>query len=87
MLVVSSVTTTQAYNAWGRTQPLRRDRQVGTPATGLRGQLRSTLRFGVARNRVILGDTWDVVTMLESQGVDVTYATDIDLQAASPAPE
>lgn len=78
VLVVSSVTTTQAYNTWGG-----HSLYTGTSAsTGGRAYVVSFDRpydLGWAQSGSILGDTWDLVTMLESQGVDVTYATDVDL--------
>ena len=78
VLVVSSVTTTQAYNTWGG-----HSLYTGTAdSAGGRAYVVSFDRpygSGWAQSGSILGDTWDVVTMLESQGVDVTYDTDIDL--------
>lgn len=79
VLVVSSVTTTQAYNTWGGHSLYTGD---GTGTPGGRAYVVSFDRpygSGWAQSGSILGDTWDLVTMLESQGVDVTYATDIDL--------
>ena len=40
-----------------------------------------------AQSGSILGDTWDVVTMLESQGIDVTYATNIDVHQRPGLPK
>lgn len=78
VLVVSSVTTTQAYNTWGG-----HSLYTGTAtSTGGRAYVVSFDRpydLGWAQSGSILGDTWDLVTLLESQGVDVTYATDVDL--------
>ena len=79
VLVVSSVTTTQAYNTWGGHSLYTGD---GTGTPGGRAYVVSFDRpygSGWAQSGSILGDTWDLVTMLESQGADVTYATDIDL--------
>lgn len=78
VLVVSSVSTTQAYNTWGG-----HSLYTGTAdSTGGRAYVVSFDRpyaSGWAQSGSILGDTWDLVAMLESQGVDVTYATDVDL--------
>ena len=78
VLVVSSVTTSQAYNTWGG-----HSLYSGTSgSTGGRAYVVSFDRpyaSGWAQSGSIVGDTFDVVTMLESRGVDVSYATDIDL--------
>lgn len=79
ILVVSSVTTTQAYNTWGG-----HSLYTGTGPGSLSGRA-YVVSFdrpygsGWAQSGSVLGDTWDAVMLLESQGADVTYATDVDL--------
>lgn len=79
VLVVSSVTTAQAYNTWGG-----HSLYTGTGNGPLAGRayvvsFDRPFASGWGQSGWVLGDTWDTVQLLESRGIDVTYATDIDL--------
>ena len=77
VLVISDVTTAQAYNAWGG-HSLYGD-ESGDPAR--RATVVSFDRpygNGWAQVGPILGDTFEVAMLLESLGVDVTYTTNVD---------
>jgi hypothetical protein len=80
VLVVSDVTTIQAYNSWGG-YSLYGD-EAGNP------RRRATVvsfdrpyNRGWAQSGAILGDTFEVGMMCESMGLDVTYTTNIDQHA------
>ncbi len=77
VVVISSVTTAQAYNTWGG-HSLYGD-EAGDPAR------RSTVvsfdrpyANGWGQVGAILGDTFDVAMLVESLGLDVTYTTNVD---------
>ncbi len=77
VLVISDVTTAQAYNAWGG-HSLYGDRS-GDPAR--RATVVSFDRpygNGWAQVGPILGDTFEVAMLVESLGLDVTYTTNVD---------
>lgn len=80
VLVVSDVTTVQAYNTWGG-HSLYGD-EAGNP------RRRATVvsfdrpyNRGWAQSGAILGDTFEVGMMCESMGLDVTYTTNVDQHA------
>jgi N,N-dimethylformamidase beta subunit-like, C-terminal len=77
VVVISDVTTVQAYNAWGGFS-LYGD-EVGDPAR--RATVVSFDRpygTGWAQVGSILGDTFNVGMQLESMGLDVSYITNVD---------
>ncbi|HKA83636.1 MAG TPA: N,N-dimethylformamidase beta subunit family domain-containing protein [Acidimicrobiales bacterium] len=77
VLVISDVTTAQAYNAWGG-HSLYAD-ESGDPSR--RATVVSFDRpygNGWAQVGPILGDTFEVAMLIESLGLDVTYTTSID---------
>jgi hypothetical protein len=77
VLVISDVTTAQAYNAWGG-HSLYGD-ESGDPSR--RATVVSFDRpygNGWAQVGSILGDTFEVAMLVESLGLDVTYATNVD---------
>lgn len=76
VLVVSGVTTRQAYNSWG-------GYSLYDAAAGMPGDRADVVSFDRPNDMYwgqagILGDTANVGTMLESMGLDVSYTTNID---------
>jgi len=80
VLIVSDVTTVQAYNTWGGHSLYGDER-------GTRRRRATVVSFdrpygqGWAQAGAILGDTFEVGMMCESMGLDVTYTTNIDQHA------
>ncbi len=77
IVVVASVTTIEAYNGWGGFS-------LYGDYAGRAGNRATVVSFdrpfgGWANSGFILGDTFEVAQMLESQGLEVTYTTDVDL--------
>jgi hypothetical protein len=80
VLIVSDVTTIQAYNTWGGHSLYGDD--VGDPSR--RATVVSFDRpynRGWAQSGAILGDTFGIGMQCESMGLDVTYTTNVDQHA------
>jgi len=80
VLIVSDVTTVQAYNTWG-------GHSLYGDADGDPAQRATVVSFDRPYNRgwaqcgAVLGDTFNVGMLAESLGLDVSYSTSIDQHA------
>jgi hypothetical protein len=77
IVVIASVTTIEAYNGWG-------GYSLYGDSTGRSRNRATIVSFdrpfgGWANSGFVLGDTYELAQMAESQGMDVTYATDLDV--------
>jgi hypothetical protein len=80
VVVISDVTTVQAYNTWGG-HSLYGDESGDAARRSTVVSFDRPYANGWAQVGAIIGDTFDIGMLVESLGLDVTYTTNVDQHA------